>query len=925
MERAEYPAMLPKLAPAQAADVLNDRVRQVGKLNTAIADWLQERSRLEEQYAAGLRKLARKPMEDVDLGIFSVPWSTMTNSMDTLAESHASLASKIQVDVEAPIRDFAVSNREMQAMSTIQGNLGSMARDIERAQQRTEKLQGKGEKAEASKVANATSDLDTAKAAWDSQAPYVFETLQSLDETRVNTLRDLLTQLQTLEVDQVEKNRVAAEQCLNVLLNVETQDEIKTFALKTLSGASGRPSANRPSRASFIPSMPSMPGSSSSTPQRAREGSASNSNALTTIPSNAEDDASQISGTPEPTKKGGFKGLKRLGTVVSRRRESKQTSSLPATSESPERKAKGRTFGLGRLGRNKGSYGLEPPQEEPSGSLRPRSPFRMGSEVMESTEVREQPSSPSNDRPPQLDLPHMNGSSSALSPTLNVPNGSHQGDLADLDPPKPTEPEPSRVPTFAEPQRDSEGYSVPPQQLDPISQAEADLTAAERPEPQFNVNIRNAPIREEGGEAALASVANKLAPPPTQRRAGTVRGRRDARNSAVISTYSSSDQATPEASSAAVPSTTQRAFEPTSALAPVADPVVAPAVQPPSAPSTSPGTQSPLGGFSPVGAGNVNAFSPFSGGAEPHSPIRPSSRAAVGADHAGDNQSIRSGRSTASQGMRHPELIQPGLSSSIIETISVRFDSKQVSNASLIGEVALAYNATDFNASHGHETIRLEHFSSLDKVAPNPAFIHQVADKEGEYSINLAQIAKTQIAFKYQLRHDEAEQHIPLLLTPAYKTGPTQTDVIVNYSLYPGFTLQGRENLALSNVTIGLILEGAKATNCMTKPTGTFNREKNLVFWQLGDITLTPGAAPEKLLARFVTESEAKGGSIDAKWEIHGDGTPGIGSPIAVSMSGQGVGEGADPFADEGAPAGGSWKGVPVVRKLTSGSYVAKS
>lgn len=858
-----------------------------------------------------------------------MPWTTMTNSMDTLAESHSSLASKIQVDVEAPLRDFAVSNQEMQAMPKLQGNLGSMAKDIEKSQQKTEKLQGKGERAEAGKVANAVSDLEQAKAQWDSQAPYVFEVLQRVDETRLNTLRDLLTQLQTLEVDQVEKNRVAAEQCLNVLLNVETQDEIQTFALKVMSGVPGRTSAaSRPNRASFIPSMP---GSSTSTPQRAREGSTSNQNALTTIPSNGDENASQISGsTPEPTKKGPLKGLKRLGTVVSRR-QSKQPSSLPATSESPERKS--RPFGLGRLGRNKGSYNLEPPQEEPSSSQRPHSPLRMGSEVLEpSADARGETMSTTSARPPQLDLPsHVNGTSGPT--TLNYPSGSHQGDLADLDPPKVTQPEPRSMPTAVEPTRDSEGFSVPPQQLDPIAQAQADLTGGERPEPQYNVNIRNTPIQEEGGDAALASVAGRLvskthlcdvewtdsemqAPPPTQRRAGTIRGRRDARNSTVVSTYGSPDTAVPEPSTEAIPPTSERAFEPTPA--PVAAAAPAP-ISPPTEPALA---QSPSGGFSPVGAGNVNAFSPFGGSQEPQSPIRPTSRTAIGTDYTGDNGSIRSGRSTASQGMRHPELHQPGLSSSIIETVSARFDNKQVSNVSLIGEVALAYNTQDFNASHGHETIRLEHFSNLEKVAPNPAFIHQLPDKEGEYSLNLAQIAKTQIAFKYQLRHDDAETHIPLLLTPAYKIGPTQTDVIVNYSLYPGFNLQGRSSLSLSNVTIGLILEGAKATSCMTKPTGTFNREKNLVFWQLGDVVLTPGAAPEKLLARFVTEGEAKGGSIDAKWEVSGDGTHGIGSPIAVSMSGQGTGEGADPFADEG---GSSWKSVPVVRKLASGSYVAKS
>lgn len=159
------------------------------------------------------------------------------NALETLAESHHTLAQKIEADVERPLRDFQSGNREMQAMSTIQGNLASMARDIEAAQKKADKLQEKGSKAATDKVAHVSRDLENAQSQWDSQAPYVFETLQAVDETRLNHLRDVLTQLQTHEIDQIEKNRVAAEQCLNILLTVETADEIKTFSLKTTGGA----------------------------------------------------------------------------------------------------------------------------------------------------------------------------------------------------------------------------------------------------------------------------------------------------------------------------------------------------------------------------------------------------------------------------------------------------------------------------------------------------------------------------------------------------------------------------------------------------------------------------------------------------------------------------------------------------------------
>lgn len=428
--------------------------------------------------------------------------------MGSLADSHQSLSTKIEVDVERPLREFATTNRDMQAMTTIQGNLSSMAKDIEKAQGKTEKLQGKGERADANKVANASSDLDTAKVQWDSQAPYIFETLQALDETRINTLRDHLTQYVTLEVDQMEKNRVAVESSLNVLLNVETADEIKTFALKAAQARRG--SASRPNRESRF-NIPGVP-----TPSRGA--SATGPSGLTPIQS-IPDEASQApGGAPEPAKKTGFKGLRRLGTVMSKR-SSKMPQQLPSTSESPERKPKPSPFGA--LRRNKSSYteALEPPQES-SSSPRPRSPLRVGSEVLEPPVNRYESASPSQASPRLDPVPRTNGIGSATSPTApsfapsftpSFATASHQGDLAGMAPPKPSQPQAPAFPTATEPQRDSEGFSVPPQYLDPISQAQADADfAGERQEPQFNVNIRNAPIQEEGGEAALANVAGKL-------------------------------------------------------------------------------------------------------------------------------------------------------------------------------------------------------------------------------------------------------------------------------------------------------------------------------------------------------------------------------------------------------------------------------
>lgn len=212
--------------------------------------------------------------------VFRTPWQSIVSSMQSLAESHSTLAAKMESDVERPLKDFQSKNREMQGISTIQGNLAAVARDLDGAQKRAQKLAGG--KSNANKVANATSDVDAANQAWDSQAPYVFEQLQALDESRVNHLRDVLTQFETHEVDLVERNRITAESCLNALLNVNTADEISTFVAQNAGGDQNVPrrhgnrSATTGSSIADLPPAPSPAATSPPTLTPSRERSRQN-------------------------------------------------------------------------------------------------------------------------------------------------------------------------------------------------------------------------------------------------------------------------------------------------------------------------------------------------------------------------------------------------------------------------------------------------------------------------------------------------------------------------------------------------------------------------------------------------------------------------------------------------------------------------
>jgi hypothetical protein len=267
-----------------------------------------------------------------------------------------------------------------------------------------------------------------------------------------------------------------------------------------------------------------------------------------------------------------------------------------------------------------------------------------------------------------------------------------------------------------------------------------------------------------------------------------------------------------------------------------------------------------------------------------------------------------------------------------VETVSAWFDRGQVTKAIVIGELALAHNPVHFSAAPS-ESIRLENFAALEKVAPNPTFLSPNLDRSGEYSIDFAHLSKTAVAFKYQLHLEEPNlaAHAPIILTPAWKVEPTQTSVILSYALNPFFAPSTKRDIKVRDVTILIHLEGAKASSCQSKPVGTFSKEKSLIFWRLGEITLASDGTSTKLLARFATEKEAKPGPVEARWEISGEEAIGLGSGLNVSQmapksaAAPGAADGADPFADERAVPSPSlgWKEVPSVRRLVSGKYTA--
>ncbi|CAI6334572.1 unnamed protein product [Periconia digitata] len=384
---------------------------------------------------------------------------------------------------------------------------------------------------------------------------------------------------------------------------------------------------------------------------------------------------------------------------------------------------------------------------------------------------------------------------------------------------------------------------------------------------------------------SLLTTTQQAAPP---RRSGTLRGRRDVRNTVFVP-----NPATPELTSIGE-------------LPPI-----------PSAGSGAPSFNTP-------------AIPP-----QPPSPaFKLTHRNLVSEDHtASDTQSIRSGRSLSSSTsatIKHPEMHDPGLNSSIAETVSTWFEQGNVTKALVIGQIALAFNPVDIAAGpFGTETIRLENFPVLEKVAPNPAFVEQIADNPGNYRVDLSKITKTSVAFHYQI-HLEPENlasFAPILLSPLWKTEASQTSVILNYGLNPKYNLGEATSVTVQNVILLLRLEpGSKTTSCQSKPSGSFSKDKAHIYWRLGDVTFTRDQPPQTMRVRFFTEGEAKPGNCEARWEITGDQALRTGSGLGVSQRAPATEKlEADPFADadeNAPPTTPAWKEVVSVKRITSGTYI---
>ena len=231
--------------------------------------------------------------------------------------------------------------------------------------------------------------------------------------------------------------------------------------------------------------------------------------------------------------------------------------------------------------------------------------------------------------------------------------------------------------------------------------------------------------------------------------------------------------------------------------------------------------------------------------------------------------------------------------------------------------------------------LRINNFPNLEVIGPNRTFIHPLSeDKPDEFTIDTSPLSsKPSVAFTYRAHIDEVNPHTqaPLLLKSAWKTQGDKLGLVLEYKLNPACST---EPITFNNLVLVAIYGGARATGAQTKPTGTHLKEQSLVYWKLGDVTLSQDW--HKVICRFAgAEGVAPEASrVEARWEVHGSYP--IGSGITLSRLEKSKGkekeESDDPFADESivqqasptmVSPQGKWVEIETTKKFVSGRYEA--
>lgn len=252
-----------------------------------------------------------------------------------------------------------------------------------------------------------------------------------------------------------------------------------------------------------------------------------------------------------------------------------------------------------------------------------------------------------------------------------------------------------------------------------------------------------------------------------------------------------------------------------------------------------------------------------------------------------------------------------GLSASIAEVINATFKDGVLKESQLIGEIAFNYLAnTALNTPLPIGiNLKVGNGANFSKVILNQAFVERV-DAEN-FKVNPLFIdSRTLGAIKYSTKNPT----VPIVIHPVWRFEAHQASVVLTIKMSPDISEQV-EQIVLEDLTVFVSIEGADATSALSKPQGSFSKEKKRIAWRFKEPKILKRDSEERLIARFLTDQLAREteNGVVAKFIVRDQSANEVGIGSDISLKYQEL--------DENDPFGGSWNEVTTTRTITAGNY----
>jgi hypothetical protein len=259
---------------------------------------------------------------------------------------------------------------------------------------------------------------------------------------------------------------------------------------------------------------------------------------------------------------------------------------------------------------------------------------------------------------------------------------------------------------------------------------------------------------------------------------------------------------------------------------------------------------------------------------------------------------------------QHPEMAAPGLNASVVEVINAKFrDGGQVSSQ-IIGEVAFSYH--DDGAEFPTRTnVKIQGAESFGKIIPNAQFVKQIDSNEFEV-VPSAILGRTLGGLKYSIKDIKA----PVIVLPVWRFEQHQASVMLTIKLAPHVAslLKEGQFIELNDFVVSVAIKGA-SKSALSKPQGTFNKDKSRVSWKFKEHVKLGQSTDQKLVARFMTDVEAaeSENGVVLKFSVN-EPTSAEALISRISLHSHSFDE-EDPFSQD------DWTPVPCFKTLVAGNY----